>query len=177
MTATSGTHVHVGTPWRPVRLVDLVPVRFTPDGRRSLRLLKSHGAALHAVAAVLTDDQTLGARLAVLAITSGGTDDGDPGVRDLSSAIVVAWLGSRVSSETPAGAAGRAPGPSVLQDVHRLPERQRALLALCKFGGHTFREAALVLGISADQAAALLCDAVRSLAATHPSTGERPVMA
>lgn len=176
MTSTGGAHALARTERRPLRLADLLPVRLSPGGRRSFRALRNHGTTLHAVASMLTADPDLAARLVVLAIASCSADDVDPCLRDLSTAVAIEWLGTGVHHASSRPGAEGVTGSSLLQEVSCLPDDQRALLALCRFGGHTYREAALVLGIPADLAARLLGDALRSLAAPHPLGGEQPVM-
>jgi len=130
------------------------------DAARSLRSLDQHGPALHHVASALTADAGLAAKLVVRAVLACRHDDVDPGLRELSSLVVLGWLGrpSQLPTDT-------VPLPSLLQDVHALPDDQRALLALCRFGAHTYRDAARVLTLSADGAAVLLCTALRTLQA------------
>lgn len=150
-------------------LWDLLPVRLSPAGRRSFRALKAHGAGLQAVARMLTDDPELAARLVVRAILTGSTTGPDPDLRELSAFLVSQWISDVAVHGWSAPGIGHATTAPVLQEVHRLPGDQRALLALCKFGAHTYREAAAVLNIQAGAAAALLGEAMRALVTPLPA--------
>ena len=56
--------------------------------------------------------------------------------------------------------------------VNQLGQLQRACLALCLFGGHTYREAAALLGLAPSTAAALLTSGLTELG--RPTAGSSP---
>lgn len=153
-----------------VSLHELVPERLGDAADR-------HAAELGRVAAVLTDDAELAADLLVRAFVacSAGTDDAD--LRSLSAHVATSWLGGPVTSGTSGRAAGVPSAEPVLRDIRSLPDDQRTLLALCRFGAHTYREAADVLGLAHLDAALLLTTALRSLVAADPTTDDLAVTA
>jgi hypothetical protein len=67
--------------------------------------------------------------------------------------------------------------PSAMVWVNQLGQLQRACLALCLFGGHTYREAAALLGVAPSTAAALLTSGLTDIgrpAASEPILDCRP---
>ena len=97
---------------------------------------KAYGKELHLLATVLTDDTELAQELVVQAIMTYGL--GPSSLQELSSGVYVAWIGwgSPALSGEPAG----------------------------RYGGHTYRRAADVLGLAPELVARLLQDALSSLA-------------
>ncbi|KQX72378.1 RNA polymerase sigma factor [Aeromicrobium sp. Root472D3] len=129
-----------------------------------LQVLDLHGADLHAVASVLTTDPELAEQLVVVAVRTSLPDD-DLG--RLSGTVVRAWLdGHPEQLETIVPAA-----PTPLSRLHELPVHQRASLALCRFGGHTYRQAADLLELPAASVADLLTTSLRALHAAPPADG------
>lgn len=141
------------------------------------RTLERHGAALYRVAAMLTDDDDWAARLVVRSVRARGTEPHEDDVRSMCALVVLAWLGGSASPEASGRPSSTAGAAALLQDVRSLPDDQRALLALCAFGSHTYREAAAVLDIHAGDAALLLGRALHALASPEPLPSETPVMA
>ena len=130
-----------------------------------LQVLDRHGTDLHAVATVLTSDPELAQQLVVLAVRTSLPDDG---LDRLSGTVVRAWLDGhpeQLETITPAV-------PTPLSRLHEMPAHQRASLALCRFGGHTYRQAADVLELPADQVADLLTTSLRALHAAPPADGD-----
>ncbi|WP_162891390.1 RNA polymerase sigma factor [Aeromicrobium sp. A1-2] len=134
---------------------------FRPHARVS-RLLARHGNDLMGVARTLTRDEQLAEQLVVDTLTAydhGRPDHGE--LRTLAAGVMVAWLGR--NRDEPSG-----PGSitsQIYDELHTLPDEQRTVLALCRFGGHTYREAAELLGLPAADVADLLGRAMRSLQA------------
>lgn len=131
-----------------------------------LDALDRHAADLSRVAATLTDDVEHATVLVVRALAA--CTAGELGFRDLSAHVVTDWLygddAEPSLSELPAEV-------SILHDLRGLPPTERALLALCRFGDHTYRDAADALGVSHLTAASLLTATVRSLAVAGPADG------
>lgn len=139
-------------PWRSLWVARSGPAAST---------YKAYGKELHLLAMVLTDDTELAQELVVQAIMTYGL--GPSSLQELSSGVYVAWIGwgSPALSGEPAGRSTRA---QMLHEIHGLPADQRAALGLCRYGGHTYRRAADVLGLAPELVARLLQDALSSLA-------------
>lgn len=143
----------------------------TPSDTRQapVRTFDRFAADLHAVASVLTADPELADRLVLAAVTTPGAGAGSsPALRELSARVVGDWLEGHpedVPTIVPAV-------PSPLDRLHGLPPDERAALALCRFGGHTYREAADVLGQPHGTVADLLTSSLRGLAAAPPAPEE-----
>ena len=125
------------------------------------------GHSLHLLACVLTDDAKLAENLVAQTIVKHQT--GQSTLRKLSADIHASWLAegqpplSAESSSLPETSSGAL----TLHDIHRLSADQRVALGLCKYGGHTYRQAADLLDFSPEQVTRLLCDALRSLATSN----------
>ncbi|MBC7595030.1 MAG: sigma-70 region 4 domain-containing protein [Kineosporiaceae bacterium] len=122
------------------------------------------GHSLYLLACVLTDDTKLAEQLVVQTILEH--QSGPSTLRELSAGIHVAWL---AGGQPPLWAessplAETSSGVLALHDIYRLAADQRAALGLCKYGGHTHRQAADLLDVAPEQVARLLCDALRILA-------------
>lgn len=72
-----------------------------------------------------------------------------------------------------AAAADRVPLPEAMSWLRAVSARQREAIALCLYGGLTYRDAADVLALPASQVADLLSSGLRELATGHPSTMAR----
>ena len=150
-------------------------LRITETLRRALRAAKKpesrasttydeFGNILYLFACVLTEDVELAEQLAVQAIVAHQSSPST--LQDLSAGVHDAWL-ARGNLQLSAGSSplpGASPGVLMLHEIHGLPDDQRAALGLCKYCGHTYRQAANLLDVSPEQVARLLCDALRSLA-------------
>lgn len=122
------------------------------------------GNVLYLFACVLTEDVKLAEQLSVQAIVAHRS--GPSTLQDLSAGVHGAWQawGNLPLSARASPLPGTSPGALMLHEIHGLPDDQRAALRLCKYGGHTYLQAADLLGVSPEQVARLLCDALRSLA-------------
>ena len=122
------------------------------------------GHSLYLLACVLTDDAKLAEQLVVQTIVEH--QFGPSTLRELSAGIYVAWLagGQPPLSAESSPLAETSSGALTLHDIHQLSVDQRAALGLCKYGGHTYRQAADLLDLLPEQVTRLLCDALRVLA-------------
>ena len=144
--------------------------------RKAGRLFDRHGTALHTFASILTKDPLHAETLVIDAICSQvalppltDQDTKQRSARKLAAATYAAWS-CRPAPPTPTPApAGIKSRSSTLTALHQLPDDHRAALALCSFGGHTYRQAASVLGLPAERVAILLREALLTL-------GRTPVM-
>ncbi|MGH3360807.1 MAG: hypothetical protein ACRDO7_18530 [Nocardioidaceae bacterium] len=140
------------------------------EPQRTIRICEQHGVPLYLLGCVLTADED--DAVTVVADAIGQRYDG-PAAADLREgpdarrrlARHVYLEGSRLGgSSTPARpaapgeAADRGSLPPAVLWLMRLSTQQRALIALCLFGGHTYREAAALMNIEADEAMTLLRD-------------------
>ena len=122
------------------------------------------GHSLYLLACVLTDDAKLAEQLVVQTIVAHLS--GPSTLRELSAGVHVAWL----AWDQPQSSAESAPPPvtapeaQLMHEIHGMLAEQRGALGLCKYGGHTYRQAAELLDLPPEQVARLLCDALRSLA-------------
>ncbi|MEJ7635829.1 hypothetical protein [Aeromicrobium sp.] len=135
-----------------------------PRGSRVLAVFDHYGSELHLMARILTDDQELAERVVIQAIAAHHS--GPCTLRQLSAAVYVAWAAWGPHPRTSASLApvDDSAAEAQLYEFHGLQDDQRAALGLCRFGGHTYRQAALVMGLPADHVAELLCAAMRNLA-------------
>lgn len=149
-------------------------------GRSALRLLRrprptraagppataaydEFGQSLHLFACALTDDAELAGQLVIQTILAH--QSAPRTLQDLSAGVYIAWIawGNPPLSAETSVAPGASATTRMLHEIHGLPADQRAALGLCKYGDHTYRQAAAVLGLAPDRTAQLLCDALRTL--------------
>lgn len=126
-----------------------------------------HGAALYAIACLLLEDESD----AVLAVTLGLMDlyrvpEPDPSLR--AAAGCVHRHCRTLASREKGHASTKAPAMAGLREVAWL---QRSALALCFFGGHTYRDAAAELDIPSDTVAWLLMSGLQELGLAVPLPG------
>lgn len=124
----------------------------------------TYGKELHVLASVLTTDTELAEQLVVQAIVAH--QGGPCTLRELSAAVHVAWLawGPPIWSVELPPAPSTSTSAAMLYEMHGLPDDQRAALGICRFGGHTYRQAADLFGVPAEDVARMLCEALRALA-------------
>ncbi|MEO6604527.1 MAG: hypothetical protein ABIN55_02815 [Aeromicrobium sp.] len=121
------------------------------------------GQRLHLLAHVLTHDSDLAEQLVIQAIVAY---DPEPStLQELSEGVYVAWIGwgNPTVAQESAPTSGHMANERLFDQIHRLPDDQRAALGLCKYGGHTYRGAAEVLSLAPERVAGLLGDALRAL--------------
>lgn len=121
------------------------------------------GQRLRLLAAVLTNDPELADRLVTQSIV--GHESEPSSLQELSKGIYVAWLawGKPLISTRSSLLTDASPTALMIDEIRDLTDDQRAALGLCKYGGHTYKRAAEVLGLAPDHVAALLGDALRYL--------------
>ncbi|MBC7595007.1 MAG: hypothetical protein H7288_13890 [Kineosporiaceae bacterium] len=140
--------------------------------RSSDALLDSYGPALFAVACVLIHDPMRAEKLVGQTILA--SDDGFLRRPKVDSCVVARRLAAQVyrryfcadphaSGSITVLATDDSPYGALHWDLRALTDDHRAALALCKFGGHTYRQAAVVLDLPASHVAELLCEALRQL--------------
>jgi len=147
------------------------PASAAHQTHRSMRILGRHGDELHAVATLLTDDADLAMRLVVRAIVAP-RDGSVATLRELSASVVRHWLDGHPARLAPVPPTS---SPTLVEAVHGLPAHHRAALALCRFGDHTYREAAVLLDVPASTVAELLAATLRSLRAPDATPDAAPV--
>lgn len=142
------------------------PARTRPD-RTVMATFDRHGTVLHAVATVLTRTPHRAEQLVLAAVMRPRTPwwrAGRPSAAD-SRAIVERLYRHWSRDDLPRSVVPRGTDPSIRQDLHQLTDSQLGALALCSVGGHTYRQAARVMGITPVRAALDLRAALTSLAA------------
>lgn len=137
--------------------------------RRAATLFDQHGAAALTMVRLLTGTDRDATRVLIRVFAKAVTEDqrGRIVQRRSLARDVLLYSEASVPLDRP---------PSVrLEERVIVPEfavgtvrgdQRRALLALCMFGAHTYRDAADVLGIEADDAAKQLREALRALSAS-----------
>lgn len=129
-------------------------------------LWSDHGSAVYALALALLGDEGTALRAVALGMVDFARwDIGTPtsDVRRVLSRHVhrrCADLASETS--VPAGL------PPLMGRIARLARLQRAAVALCVFGGHTYRDASEVLGLAPVVVAQLLTSSMGDLGASAP---------
>lgn len=147
------------------------PQRTTADTAHAMQVIDNHGPDLFVVATMLTDDADLAARLVVRAAVSSQVGDA---LHGLSASVVRSWLGGHPGRLEALPFVGV---PTLLDSVRALTAHQRASLALCRFGDHTYRETATLLDVPAAWVADLLCATLRSLRAPDETPEATPLTA
>lgn len=123
------------------------------------------GQKLHLLAGVLTDDADLAERLVIQTILA--YEPAPSTLQELSAGVYVAWMAWGAPPLSVDRLAGNSLGSRVLDEIRGLPADQRAALGLCKYGDHSYRHAAEILGLAPGRVARLLHDALQSLATTR----------
>lgn len=121
------------------------------------------GQLIHRFAYMLTGDSELAEQLAIQAILAHEPEPST--LQELSAGVYAAWIGrgTPVSPRETAAPLQSWANEPLVDQIHALPTDQRAALGLCKFGGHSYRGAAEVLGLAPERVARLLGDALRIL--------------
>lgn len=142
------------------------PVDDARTARRGLAAFDRHGAVLHAVATVLTRTPHRAEQLVLAAVMPSRAPLWRTGWRSGSDsrAIVERLYRHWSRDDLPRSPVPRASERSVWRDLHQLTDAQLGALALCGVGGHTYRQAARVMGVSPLSAALDLRAALAALA-------------
>jgi DNA-binding CsgD family transcriptional regulator len=149
---------------------DLPTVRLEQACRKvqAEELWERHGRSAYAIARMLLADAAPAARAVELAMAdlahSAECESAREARRSMARHVY------RRSQELSADTSQTLPMPPAMLSVHKLGQLQRACLALCLFGSHTYREAAALLGVAPSTAAALLTSGLTELG--HPTAGE-----
>lgn len=153
--------------------------RATPT--RAEQLCDDHVVALYALAYLLTSRRDLATY-----VVAGAIDDlsarPEPDCRedrvDIRSELArLIYLGSRAlergAPQEPfpvhdEGAADEPRStPTAMTSLEALPDQQREAIALCLYGGQSYRDTAELLGLPAESVAGLLASGLHELAAQH----------
>jgi DNA-directed RNA polymerase specialized sigma24 family protein len=119
-----------------------------------------HGPYVYALACALLADEEAAAEVVILAVTDHMESSGrsaEDARRSLARHVY--WR----SQEVVVAGAPAEQLPPVMVELDQLAQLQRACLALCVFGGHTYREAAGLLGVPPATVAELLTAALREV--------------
>jgi DNA-directed RNA polymerase specialized sigma24 family protein len=130
-------------------------------------LWERHGRSAYAIACVLLEDAAPAARAVELAMADLAQSAVRESARDARRSM--ARHVYRRSQELSADTSLTTPMPPAMVWVNQLGQLQRACLALCLFGGHTYREAAALLGVAPSTAAALLTSGLTDIGRTAAS--------
>lgn len=132
------------------------------DQEAAAAVFDRHGSTLHLLAMLLTDDPEIAEQIVVQAVVAHV--GGPASLQQLSAALHLAWC-CRIPASGPPQVPSIPTAPSsVLAEMQALPIQERLALGLCRFGGHTYREAADVLSLSPGVVARQLASALRTLA-------------
>ncbi len=126
--------------------------------------------SLFALACVLTDDPNRAETLVRQTIARGDMSFAKSGQvqpsdvsREFARRLYEAFREEEGLGLAKTVLAGVRAADGMPQAVRALPEMQRVVFALCAFGGHTSAQAATLLGIPAEESAALLDEALEAL--------------
>ncbi len=141
-------------------------VTFTrpPDTRHTARraedLLSDHGRAAFALACALLGEEEKAARATALGIVDLACSPAAAAAGTRRAlARRVYWRCEQIAGET----TGATHQPATMVRLRQLAQLQRSCLALCAFGGHTYREAASLLGVPALTVARSLTSGLKEL--------------
>lgn len=125
-------------------------------------LWERHGRSAYAIACVLLKDAAVAERavgLAMVDFVQSAECESARAARRSMARHVYRRSQELLSVDT----ARTLPMPPAMVWGDQLSQLQRACLALCLFGGHTYREAATLLGVAPSTAAALLTSGLTEL--------------
>jgi hypothetical protein len=116
-----------------------------------------HGGSLLALARTLLGDTSAAQRAVASALTTLYQEQGEPEAgQALQAAARCVFAHSEAMRSRTSLVAFETTRTSGTSPFRRMALNQRRILALCVYGGHTFRDAAAVMGISDDTAARLI---------------------
>lgn len=125
-----------------------------------------HGRSVYALACTLLGDREAAAKAVTLGITDLARSDHRGSASDIRRCMArhVYWRTQELTALEPTA----FHLPPAMAGLSRLAQLQRACLALCVFGGHTYREAAAVLGVPPATVAELLTAGLREMGRFPP---------
>lgn len=125
-------------------------------------LWDAHGRSLFALARTLLGDESAARRAVTSAITTLYEDHGGPEPASaLRTSARYVFAHSEAMRTRSALVTFEPVGTSSTSALRRMALNQRRMLALCIYGGHTYRDAAAAMGISEDTAAQLITAALK----------------
>jgi DNA-directed RNA polymerase specialized sigma24 family protein len=119
-----------------------------------------HGRSIYALACTLLGDREAAAQAVTLGMTDLARSAHRGSAADARRRMArhVYWRTQELTAHTPT-----LHQPPAMAGLGRLAQLQRACLALCVFGGHTYREAAGLLGVPPVTVAELLTAGLREV--------------
>jgi hypothetical protein len=155
--------LHQGTGNRLPSVQDVEP-RYAE--RQLEDLWDRHGRSVYALACTLLRDQEAATQAVRLGMTdlAHSTDSVSAKEARRSMARHVYWRSQGLASQTPK----TLHLPPAMVWLGQLAQLQRACLALCVFGGHTYQEAAGLLGVPPNTVAELLTAGLREVGRLLP---------
>lgn len=161
----AGSHRRAGSNSITAAVLYLFRSRVTAQTCVAESMYDAFGQRLHLFATVLTDNPELADQLVIQSIVAHESESST--LQELSAGVYVAWV---AWGRPPISSCGRpptdaSPSAQMIEEIHELSEDQRVALGLCKYGGHTYRRAAEVLGLSPNRVASLLAEGLRCLGA------------
>ena len=128
--------------------------------RQAENLLSGHGRAAFALACALLGDEETAVRATALGIVDLACSPAvSPAGTRRALARRVYWRCEQIAGETTRA----APQPATMVRLRQLAQLQRTCLALCVFGGHTYREVASLLGVPPLTVATALTSGLKEL--------------
>jgi DNA-binding CsgD family transcriptional regulator len=163
-------HQDVGRSRRVTVTSDLPTDRLEQAFRKTQAedLWERHGRSAYAIARMLLEDVATASQAVELVMAdlaqSPVCESAGDARRSMARRVYLR------SQDLPVDTSRTVSMPPAMVRVHQLRQLQRACLALCLFGGHTYRDAAALLGVAPSTAAALLTSGLTELG--HPTAGE-----
>ena len=142
-----------------------LPAHGDPESVFTVRELEGlwdrHGSSVYALAFALLGDERAAAQAVTLGMTdlAGSARSASTSEAHCSWARHVYWRSQVLAGET----TRTSVLPPAMVWLGQLAELQRACLALCLFGGHSYREAAGLLGVAPMTVADLLTSGLREV--------------
>lgn len=134
--------------------------RLSPD-----ELWDEHGASLLAMASIVSGNEAE----ALLAVTRGMVDVFREAVPESTLRAAALSVYQHCQGPEPESVPPQATSSPLGTHLGALARPQRSALALCFFGGHSYRQAATAMRVTPDSAAALLIDGLHQLSQGEPA--------
>jgi DNA-directed RNA polymerase specialized sigma24 family protein len=148
----------------------------SPGWQKADTMLTRYGPTLYSLAYAFTEDRGRSEQLVLQAIFTRHVgrpprEQGDSRdvLRDFARMIYLNWsadVETRSLPPHPCAALGQPGESAELTGLKKMPHEHREALALCTFGGHSYRQAADLLKLSPACVAELLLEAPRDLGMT-----------